>query len=566
MNNSIFTSIKYKILNIDKGYLIIFGVALFLLTPILSKEYYVGHDTFYHIENIIAIDENLSIEDGILLPQKIVPIIANDFGYGSGIFYGKLPHYLAAYLYGVIKQFTHSFDYVMNIMHFITIFLAGIFMYIFSKNVSKNKMVALLCSVFYMTYPYLLTDIYVRDAFAESFMFIFLPMIFIAINKLMLGNKREFYCYFIIGYVGAVNSHMLTAVFVTMLVIIYMICNFRLFLKKDILLTLIKASIVILMFISPFILPMIEHKILGNYEVFEEGAMATINSVSKGAVYIGEYFDTKSYLFIGLIPLIMTTIVIFNYNKIKDKYYEKKIILGIFTCTIVSFLMTLKIFPWSIMPDMLINIQFPWRLNIFIAFGLSFIGSYSILLFEKKERKIISFFLVTTVMVFGIFFINKNQQGIKVLDFNAIDSNYGMGWNEEYLPTSAFDDLEYFENRSNTVIVTEGNAKISNEVNKTPYLEFDVNTSEETTLELPRLYYLGYKITLTDSSGTKKIKYFEDNNGFIEIGVNTTGKIKVRYVGTTLNIIGRILFLIASIISISFLISIVNHRRNRIKI
>ena len=55
------------------------------------------------------------------------------------------------------------------------------------------------------------------------------------------------------------------------------------------------------------------------------------------------------------------------------------------------------------------------------------------------------------------------------------------------------------------------------------------NLEKEATLELPRFYYLGYRIT--DSKGNI-IKYNEDKYGFITINVDKNDIYSVKYVGT----------------------------------
>ena len=46
-----------KLKNIDKYYFLIFGISIFVFLPFVSKFYFWGHDTHYHVSNILALDQ-----------------------------------------------------------------------------------------------------------------------------------------------------------------------------------------------------------------------------------------------------------------------------------------------------------------------------------------------------------------------------------------------------------------------------------------------------------------------------------------------------------------------------
>ena len=85
------------------------------------------------------------------------------------------------------------------------------------------------------------------------------------------------------------------------------------------------------------------------------------------------------------------------------------------------------------------------------------------------------------------------------------------------------------------------------------------NNSEESILELPYIYYLGYSIEMNE----KEIKYEESTNGFISITIpkEEKGIVEVKYTGTKLSKISTIL----SIIGIIGFIFYVKIKMNTIK-
>ena len=83
------------------------------------------------------------------------------------------------------------------------------------------------------------------------------------------------------------------------------------------------------------------------------------------------------------------------------------------------------------------------------------------------------------------------------------------------------------------------------------------NVIEETRLELPYIYYLGYSVTLEQNDQILKLKTYETENGFVgvTIPVLEEGILQVKYEGTFLmkisaglSVLGLILLLIKIII------------------
>ena len=121
----------------------------------------------------------------------------------------------------------------------------------------------------------------------------------------------------------------------------------------------------------------------------------------------------------------------------------------------------------------------------------------------------------------------------------------------EYLPSKAFNNLDYIKNRENRVYVLNGNVVIENEEKDGTNMEFTVsNTEENAVIELPYIFYLGYKVEITNEAGeTLKIDTFESDNGFVAVNLPiTTEKVTVEYEGTMLMRITYLISLVGIII------------------
>lgn len=112
-----------------------------------------------------------------------------------------------------------------------------------------------------------------------------------------------------------------------------------------------------------------------------------------------------------------------------------------------------------------------------------------------------------------------------------------MGNQKEYLTMSGLKNLNYIINRDENIKVLskDSSVKITNMNNNIPNLSFNmkIKKGKDVTLELPRLYYLGYQIELTQKNGKKiELDYEYDKYGLIKITVPKSGYIEMKYTGT----------------------------------
>lgn len=125
----------------------------------------------------------------------------------------------------------------------------------------------------------------------------------------------------------------------------------------------------------------------------------------------------------------------------------------------------------------------------------------------------------------------------------------------EYLPCKAFENRSYIETRNQNAMVISGTAQIENEVKNGSNMNFDVKyVLEETQIELPYIYYLGYNITLENNGQKVKLKTYETENGFVgvKVPVLEKGKIEVKYKGTAIMQITKWISIFSIIIIICY--------------
>ncbi len=515
--------------------LIIFLFSVLSVYPELLGKYHMGDDFWFHYSSIKTYADYLP---GSMF-AKIFPDMSYNFGYGMGFFYPAFPHIVGAIIYKIVAIFGKGVIVTSVILQLITFFFIGLSMYVLGCKVFNDRKKGLISSLFYMSYNYVYIDVIFRGAINETFVFIFIPLIFLGIWYLLKeNNKKMFYLFFTLGYIGLMYSHLVMAVWFTIFLIVFLFFFIKDVFKRENLIAFIIASIIILIFTSTFTIPMIEHKLFGSYVAFTEDRTMTVENMwympIQGYImpYIYATCTDGSFIYTQfnyiVIVFFMAALYKLFINKIPTE--RKKYMIVILIFGIVSLIFETVPYFWPHLPEILFSIQFVWRLSTFIGFAFCLFAAEGLdlylELFKKKYIKAALIIIIGCLMIFVKQNINKTNSTIPTI---TSDFNYYNITRESY-PTNTYSNLEYLKNRNHKVLVKKGEANVKILSNSVPNMKFKVtNMKDNATLELPRLYYLGYEIT--DSNG-KKIKYTEDKYGFISIKVNKNDTYTVKYVGT----------------------------------
>lgn len=539
---------------------------LVLTLPLIKTKVIWGHDYDFHVTNMLLTHEYIDIfKLSNTLPKVLGGNIANGFGYGTGLFYPPLSYYLTSYISYFLGFSKDNLPLSITILETIIIALSGIFMYIFIKRVFKDDKVAGVGSISYISSTYFLCNVYTRCAIGEMLTFIFVPIIFLGLYELFFGDTKKFNILFIIGYVGMIHSHLVLSVYLTIIIIILFLCFPKKVFKKDIIKKLILSSIIILLISSSYIVPMLEHKILGDYVVFSPYGMYTDSRINENIISLNDFLtigtkENNIKVYINHVVLIASILTII-FNKKIFKKEERKIYLATIILILVSVIISSSHFIWNHAPEFLKMIQFPWRLRGITAFGLAILTG-NLLRAIKGENKS----LIISVLALGILLFGYNTIIHENITYPAEVNTMSMGAEKEYLPVNTKENIEYYDTRTKDIIIKEGHAEINTIENNTPYLNSKIElNSNKIVIELPRLYYLGYQIKLTDNAGnTTKINYYENEYGFIELELNKSVVLEVTYEGTIANKIANYICLITIIVCIVTLIYKNNRRIGKV--
>lgn len=557
-------------------YIIIIAASLIAAIPLINLRIYGTDDGYVHMLRIFGMEQILKEQN---FPPFIYSKFANGFGYAINLFYSPIVTYgplffriFGLHYYTCLKLFAYS-----------TILISCFTMYNFLYDVSKKREIAILGAVIYAFIPYRLETIFNRFAIGEFTAYIFFPMLFHGLFNLLKGDGRKHY-YIAIAAIGLILTHTISTEYSAIFALLYIIFNFKQLKNKGVIRKIVINVIFILAITAFFTVPLMEHKILGNYVIFNSTSMKSLPSdVQNSTIKISQLFkdigEVNGVSFkIGIPLIILTLLGIVSYKKMDKNIKSEYITFAVIA--MISLAMVTKLFPWIIMPKILTTLQFAWRMLAFFEFALSIICAINLYYFmdtickksskNSKDTKVHTKTenLYNMLLLFAIIVIITSMMKI---DYNysyekekfLTDEEYETKINEknsiwsinrEYLPEKV--DVKklgksYLDYRENRVYVLDGNSTITNEKKKGLQLEFDIeNYKANTILELPYTYYLGYTVTTEQN---EKVQMFESDNGMLAIKLDEnieSAHITVKYTGTTIE---KVSYLISAISIITFI-------------
>lgn len=552
------------------NYIIIIIASIIICLPLASKNLDIYRDDgVQHVCRLIGTFQTL--ESGECLPM-IIPNLCNNFGYSWNIFYSPL----TAYAPLIFKLFNFSFVNCLKMFMFVVTLLSGIAMYKFVEKVTKNNKIALLASIIYILAPYRITDMYIRVAIAELTSFIFIPIIFNGLYTLLNEEKKSFILAW--GTIGLILTHTVITFYMAIICFIYLLVFIKKLKNKKILKNLLLNLLIIVLATSFYWGRMLQHYFATSYEVFVPGRMEVGDKLEYYKTRFFQLFITKeddSMIYaIGLVTVIGLILTPITWSRI-DKNYKKMYVLFLILGLVLIF-MTLTFFPFEKLPGIFRMIQFTFRLYEFTSFFFAFISAinYGIVIKNFNIGDVIVLFIISGLLLVPYkdkldFEVKRNEQdlinGVEVTQ-NIGRIHVGMA-SMEYLPSKAFNALKtYIATREDVpIVLNDSNAIISNYEKTGTNMHFDISNIEaDTKIELPYIYYLGYRVYING----EEIQYSESENGFVEISLaknmenmSEAGitKVVVKYMGTNEMII-------ATIISIIYLaiLTIVTIKREKI--
>lgn len=538
------------------NYILIIIASIIISIPLANKSLNIYRDDgIQHICRIIGTEQTLA--DKQFLPM-IMSNLCNNFGYSWNIFYSPLTAYMSV----MFRIFNFSYVNCLKLCMFVIVLLSGLTMYKLTFRITKNKKLATLASIIYILAPYRITDMYIRTALAELASFIFIPIVFEGLYIIVNEEKKSYKL--ALGAAGLILTHQVIAMYTAIICFVYLIVFFKKLKSKTVLKNIGVNLLFCILMTSFYWVGLLQHYFSTSYEVFVPGRMEREEVLIFYKAKFSQLFITSSeqtmIYAIGLLSVIGLVLTPIAYKKVPEEY--KKTYMFFLITGVILIGMTLSIFPFEELPQALTMLQFTFRLFTFTSFFFAFVvaTNFAILIKNFKTLDIVILLTISVLLLVPYkskldFNLKDNEErlinGVRVSE-NTGRVHAGMA-SMEYLPTKAFKNLKYIANRKDEVIVLDNNeAVISDYTKQASNMNCKIsNINKETTIELPYIYYLGYRVY----ANGQEITYTESDNGFIQINIAKDSQIKVKYLGTNEMLISYAV----SIISFATII-VLNHK------
>ena len=502
---------------IKKNKIVLSLLAIIIISSIwlVTKGMPYAHDIGFHYARLVGLTNTIKNGDFLALIHDAF----YGYGYANGIFYGNFYFYIPALLSVIGIPFMISFKIFYILINIIT----AIIVYICSKSIIKDKKTSIITTVLYMFAGYRIIDIFVRGAMGEMLAFMAIPIIILGLYEIVFRDYKKWYL-FTIGFVLLLLAHLISTALMAVFSLLFIIINYKRMLEdKNRIKYLMISGIVGLLLGAFFLLPILEQKLYGNINIFENGSYFQPKDkvVSfKDFLIPTDFFNT--HLGFSLILLLPLRIFIKKLKKQDKELIKFADILTILA--IVAWISTTGIFPWKLLNKYVEFIQFPWRLLIVSTTFLCFANCiYLKTLLDNKDKKLLKY---TYIVIFGISTLMIGaysvQYGIRKIQYKEFTPNEIGGG--EYLPadTKEFDIVDKPCISNNADIEIEFNKKGTKAT-----IKYKDNTSDDSFIEIPLFYYLGY--------GADGAKIESGDNGLIRLtNLKKKGTIKVSYKMTTL--------------------------------
>lgn len=482
--------------------------------PLFTSGLNVGHDTLFHMNRIVGTWEGFLDHQ---FPVKIYPNTNNGFGYASPLFYCDYFLYPFAVLYGLGVPLVITYKLLL-----ITFFLITSLTCLYtSKTLFKEKRTTpYIVSILYIFFSYHIITTYVRAALGEIFASAFVPLVLLAMYKILKEHKDS-WMLLGISFTLLLFSHMLSfslyCVLFAVFIIYFIIINRK---NKGIIFTALisigKAIILAVGLSAIFLFPFAEQVFSQKFNfMFPRGYEASsINAFFKPFISKELYYEHFSNVVHGGITAILIVLLSLLFDK--DDLSRFIVIIVVFISLIITNIINIEKLGYAH------TLQFGFRLYLLTFPLASYLGGR---LFDKViVKKYLLYFLSVLICLYS--FLNMYlMNNVLINNVDYID-NYSSAEeiydvkdiiNVQTANTKQIMGREYLQSEVVTNFLTDSLSikKYLNEYEWFDYIctddyqkqgtrfEFYLVADEEMVLMLPQTYYKGYQVYLTDGDWIK---------------------------------------------------------------
>ena len=494
------------------------GVTFISSIPLFTNYITDAHDLLFHLSRIEGIKNGLLNGE---FPVRIQTQWLNNHGYPVSIFYGDLFLYFPAILRIIGIELQEVYKFYIICINAVTVTVS----YICFDRMLNNKKMGILGSAIYSLNVYRLGNIYVRGAVGEYTAMVFFPIILYGLwyiltqEKSQLEKNKNIWIWLSVGYLGVLNSHLISCVMVGLFTLIAIILFFKRVFVKERFILLLKAFISLIAGGLWFVIPLLQYMSMDfissdnsnfvRYRQEERGIFwaqffstsYNINGSSEAVIkgMAGEMPLTLGNTFLVIILMVLI-VCAYDYTILK----QKKEILFVSGLCLVAMWMCTNTFPYAelakaseLLTMMIKSIQYPWRFMAMVSLFGTWIAILIISWWNNERVEKDSYKKMVIAMLIFFLIQDASQLMGQVMENGKVrhiyeEASLSTMWvsGGEYLYSGA-EVNHYRDNISN---IEEGLEVLSwkREHGKI-YIHVVNHTNEEKTLEVPLIFYQGYE-------------------------------------------------------------------------
>lgn len=191
---------------------VVLGAAFLATAPMMQTYLYNADDLCYHLARLEGLKDG--ILDGQVIPVNILPEGLQNNGYMNAMY-----PYLFLYIGAFLRICRVSLAFSYKVLIFLSNLGSAVCAYAAVKSMVKSRRSVLLAVVLYTLMPYRFTNILSRGDLGETLALIFWPMVIAGLYHIVMGDRKKWY-YLVIGFTGALQSHILSVVYVAAVCVI----------------------------------------------------------------------------------------------------------------------------------------------------------------------------------------------------------------------------------------------------------------------------------------------------------------------------------------------------------
>lgn len=483
-------------------YSIIMGVVLLATSPMMQTYLYNGDDLCYHLARLEG------LKDGILDGQIPVNILPDGLR-GNGYLNAMYP-YLFLYIGAFLRICRVSLALSYKVIVFLANLGSAVCAYVAMKSMIKSRRSVILSVVLYTLMPYRFTNIFSRGDLGETLALVFWPLVIAGLYHVIMGDRKKWY-YLVIGFSGALQSHILSAAFVAAVCVITALMYCGRILREHRYREIGKAAGLSLLLNAWYLVPFLYYyfgetiaKDVLRWSGYFEQSINPSNLTQTLSLYNKQYFSLGLALF-GCIGIGIVYLLYERRGRLTEQegFLMYLLLLGaVLTFMITGYFPNRVLMENDVFENIATMLQFPWRFLGPASTCFVFVGAIGLSRSEilKPYRNYV-FALLVGLNLLVIVSVPADNNHMPYDNAQAVASkghesklitNIGMFYPHEWRLDGASDDKLI-----TSVVVSDMNNVMVRDYQKkgTKAAVAYTATAPDCYVELPILSYHGYRAT-----------------------------------------------------------------------